>query len=299
MLENHLGEIAALATALCWAANALFFQDAGRRVGSFAVNFIRIYLGLLFLSIFTWLTRGLFLPIDASAHAWFWLGLSGLIGVVIGDLMLFEAFVVVGGRVSMLIMSLVPIITAIISWLILGETMTALEIFGMIITIIGVCMVILERQEGSNIFQFRHPVAGVLFAFGGATGQAIGLVLSKLGMGDYNAFAATQIRLIIGCIGFLIIIIIIRKWPDVLKTFTNKKALRSVVAGSFVGPFLGISLSLVAVKFTRAGIASTIIAISPVIIIPFSTAFFNEKVTLLEILGAIISVGGVSIYFLS
>src|SRR6056297_2848060 len=165
MFEQHLGEIAALATALCWAANALFFEDAGRRVGSIAVNIIRIYLGLLFLSLFTWITRGFILPLDASSHAWIWLGLSGLVGLVIGDLLLFEAFVVVGARVSMLIMSLVPIITAFISWLILGESMTVLEIVGMIITITGVCLVILERRDGSKIFKFRHPIAGILFAF--------------------------------------------------------------------------------------------------------------------------------------
>ncbi|MCF7885494.1 MAG: DMT family transporter, partial [Candidatus Marinimicrobia bacterium] len=124
MFQQNLGEIAAFATAMCWAANALFFEDAGKRVGSFAVNFIRIYLGLIFLSIFTWITRGYILPVDASSHAWFWLSLSGFIGLVIGDLMLFEAFVVVGARVAMLIMSLVPIITAIFSWFLLGETMT-------------------------------------------------------------------------------------------------------------------------------------------------------------------------------
>ncbi|HMA61604.1 MAG TPA: DMT family transporter [bacterium] len=299
MFQEHIGELAALGTALCWAANALFFEDAGKRVGSFAVNFIRIYFGLIFLSIFTWITRGMILPVDASAHAWFWLGLSGVVGVVIGDLMLFEAFVVVGARVSMLIMSLVPIITAIISWLVLGETMTALEIFGMVITITGVSLVILERRDGGKNLKFRHPIAGVLFALGGATGQAIGLVLSKLGMGDYNAFASTQIRLIIGSVGFLIVILITRKWSNVTKAFRNAKAMKSVTAGSFVGPFLGISLSLVAVQFTRAGIASTIIAISPVIIIPFSIAIFNEKVTPLEIFGAFISVAGVSIYFLT
>ena len=299
MWEQNLGELAALGTALCWATNALFFEDAGRRVGSIAVNLIRIYLGLIFLTIFTWISRGFVFPIDATSHAWIWLGLSGLVGLVIGDLLLFEAFVVVGARVSMLIMSLVPIITAFISWLILGESMTVLEIVGMIITITGVCLVILERRDGSKIFKFRHPIAGILFAFGGATGQAIGLVLSKFGMQDYNAFAATQIRLIAGCIGFLPVIFIMRKWKSIFRAFKNRKAIRSITAGSFAGPFLGVSLSLVAIQHTKAGIASTIIAISPVIIIPFSIKFFNERITVLEIFGAIISVAGISIYFLS
>jgi len=299
MFEQHLGEIAALGTALCWAANALFFEDAGRRVGSIVVNITRIYLGLLFLTLFIWITRGMLIPTDASYHAWLWLGLSGVVGLVLGDLMLFEAFVVVGARVSMLIMSLVPIITAIISWLILGETMTLLEIFGMVITITGVCLVILERRGGTNKLQFRHSVPGLLFALGGATGQAVGLVLSKFGMQDYNPFAATQIRLIAGCLGFIPVIFILNKWQAVLKVFTNKKALRSISAGSFIGPFMGDSLSLIAIQLTKAGIASTIIAISPVLIIPFSIKFFKEKITRLEIIGAIISVAGISVYFLS
>lgn len=298
-MQEYLGETAALLTAFCWAANALLFEDAGKRVGSIAVNLIRLFLGLLFLSVFTWVGRGRLLPLDASMHSWLWLSLSGLVGVVLGDLMLFEAFVVAGARVSMLVMCLVPVLTAIISWVLLAETMVPLEIAGMIVTITGVGLVIFERQNGSRLWKFRHPVVGVLLAFGGAVGQAVGLVLSKFGMQDYNAFAATQIRLIAGCAGFIPLVFIMRKWEKIFSACKNKTALRNIAAGSFTGPFLGISLSLLALQYTRAGIASTIMAIAPVIIIPFSMCFFNDKVTRLEVFGAFISIAGVGVYFLS
>ncbi len=93
--------------------------------------------------------RGKFLPTDASTHAWIWLSLSGIVGYGIGDLLLFEAFVVVGARISMLVMSSVPIFTAIISLLFLGEKMTGIEIGGMMLTIMGIAIVILQRK-GNN-----------------------------------------------------------------------------------------------------------------------------------------------------
>jgi len=297
-VTEYLGELAALGTAVCWSFTSLSFEAAGKRVGSLQVNFIRLALAFIFISLFTKVTRAHFLPIDATPHAWLWLSLSGLVGFVLGDLMLFKAFVVIGARISMLVMALVPPLTAIIAWIVLGEALTFIEISAMMITILGVALVVLERGKENGQIVLSRPLNGILYAFGGAVGQAVGLILSKIGMGDYNAFAATQIRIITGVIGFGLIILLMRRKQHLIEALQNRIAMGFMTIGAFFGPFLGVSLSLLAVQHTDAGIAATITAIVPVLIIPPAILFFKEKVTLKEIIGACLAVAGVIIFFI-
>jgi len=307
MLQSHLGEFAALLTAVFWAITGIAFESAGKKVGSLSTNLIRLFMAFFFIGFYGLFTRGAFIPFDASVHNWLWLSLSGLIGFVIGDLLLFEAYVVIGSRVSMLIMSLTPPITAFIGWLIMGEVLTTQNIIGMVLTITGIFLVVIERNSNKldesskkkkKRLNFSYPVAGLLLAFGGAVGQGTGLVLSKFGMQDMDPFAATQIRVITGFIGFSILFIFLKRWKKVFEAIKNKKAMRRVGIGAFFGPFLGVSFSLLAVKHTTTGVASTIMGIVPILIIPPSVIFFKEKITLKEIIGSVIAVSGVALFFL-
>lgn len=298
MFESNLGQLAALGTAVCWTATGIAFESAGKKVGSLSVNLLRLIIAFALLSIYTYLTRGLALPTDASVSSWIWLFVSGMIGFVIGDLFLFQAYVEIGSRISLLIMSAVPPITSVIGYLVLGETITPKSFLGMFITIAGIAIVILSRSSGEKKVQFNRPVRGLTFAFLGALGQAFGLVFSKLGMGDYNPFAATQIRVIAAFIGFSIIITLSRKWGDISRAIKHKSGMRDLSIGAFFGPFVGVSLSLMAVQYAPTGVVSTITSISPIIIIPASIAIFKEKVLPKEILGAVISIVGVTLLFI-
>jgi drug/metabolite transporter (DMT)-like permease len=298
MFTNHIGEFAALFTAFCWTATALAFESASNKVGSIAVNLLRLTLAFVFLSIFSLITRNMLLPTDASAHAWIWLSVSGLIGFVIGDLFLFESYTIIGSRISMLIMTLVPPITAFISWLMLGETLSLYNFIGMTLTIGGIALVIVNRRTDEKKLSISHSPKGILFAFIGAVGQAVGLVFSKVGMGSYNAFAATQIRIITGMIGFAIVITLWKKWRNVGSAVKNIPAMKRICVGSVFGPFLGVSFSLFAVQHANAGIASTIMSIVPILIIPPAILFMKQKVTVKEIIGAVISVTGVALFFI-
>jgi drug/metabolite transporter (DMT)-like permease len=298
MFQSHIGEFAALFTAFCWTATALAFESASLKVGSVAVNLIRLMLAMIFLSIFSYISRGYILPTDASSNAWLWLSVSGIIGFVIGDLFLFESYTIIGSRIAMLIMTMVPPMTAFLSWLVLGETLTFFNFIGMTLTIGGISLVILTRGNGQKMFSISHSLKGLSFAFLGAVGQAVGLVFSKIGMGNYNAFAATQIRVITGIIGFAIVITLWKKWSNVGIAIKNINAMKRIGIGSVFGPFLGVSFSLYAVQHTNAGIASTIMAIVPVLIIPPAFFIMKQKVTLKEVIGAIISVIGVALFFI-
>ena len=298
MFTAHLGELAALGTAGCWTVTAMAFESAGRRVGSLSVNLIRLVLAFVFISLFCLATRGRLLPDDATPHAWLWLSVSGLVGFSIGDLCLFRAFVLVGARTSMLIMALVPPITALLGWVLLGEKLTGLDWTGMAITLCGVAWVVMERQKKKDGVRTSLPTSGILLAFLGAVGQAVGLVLSKLGMGDYNPFAATQIRIVAGIAGFVILFSIVGWWPRVTSALKDRGAFARINLGAFFGPFLGVSLSLAAVQYTKTGVASTIMSIVPVLIIPPAILIFKERVGLRAVLGSALAVTGVALLFL-
>lgn len=298
MFQSHLGEMAAIMTALCWTITAVTFETAGKKVGSISVNLIRLVIAFVLISIYNLVSRGMILPIDATASTWVWLTFSGIIGFVIGDLFLFQAYVEVGSRISMLIMSTVPPITAIAGFIIMGERITTLGLAGMIITIAGIALVILTKNSDDKKVRLSHPIKGLVYAFIGALGQAFGLVFSKFGMGSYDPFAATQIRIIAAIIGFSIVITVSRKWGKLFVAFKDRKAMMYISIGSLFGPFIGVSLSLVAVQHASTGIVSTITSITPILLIPVSIIVFKEKVFPREIFGAIITLLGISLLFI-
>ena len=298
MLKSNVGELAALGTAICWSISATSFELSGKKVGSLSVNYIRLAIGFVFISIFTFFTRGMFFPIDATSHNWIYLSISGLIGFFIGDLFLFQSYLEVGARVSMLIMATSPPITGILSFLIFGERLKMISIIGMAITMLGISIVILSKNPGEKKIQVSHSIKGLIYAFLGSLGQSVGLIFSKLGMGSYNPFAATQIRIITGFISFTILFLYLKKWDDLKVALKNKKAMVGISIGALFGPVIGVSLSLLSLQYTSAGISSTITSIVPVIIIPVSILVFKEKVKLKEILGAIVTVTGVVMLFI-
>ena len=300
---HHLGEFAALLTAFFWTVTALTFEAASRKIGSMVVNILRLIIGFIFLTIFVFFYRGYVFPVDASWHNLLWLSLSGLIGFTFGDLCLLESFVLIGARVSMLIMALAPPMTALFAWMVLGEKLSLQSWIGMALTMNGIALVVLRKRGGEknglwSILKFSYPLWGLLLAFGGALGQAAGLVLSKVGMQGYDTFASTQIRIMAGTAGFTLIYSFMGKWKDVVRGIGHVKPMALLSIGAFFGPFLGVSFSLLAIKYADTGIASTIMAIVPVLIIPPSIILYKEKISLKEVIGAVLAVSGVAIFFL-
>jgi drug/metabolite transporter (DMT)-like permease len=295
---DHQGEWFALSTAIFWTITALAFESASLKVGSLSVNIIRLILGFLFLSFFTLIQKGEFLPVGGSYEDWIWLSISGLIGFVLGDLFLFKSYTLIGSRYAMLIMALVPPIAAFFSFILMNEKINGISYLGMGLTLFGIGLAILGKKGKRGKIGLKLSPIGVLYAFGGAFGQALGLVLSKKGMQQSNAFTATQIRIIAGIVGFAIIITFMKRWRMVVQSLTNGAAMKGIITGSFFGPFLGVSFSLLAIAHTATGIASTIMAIVPILILPPAFFIYKQRVTIAEIFGAVISVAGVALFFI-
>jgi drug/metabolite transporter (DMT)-like permease len=298
MLIEHRGEVAALFTAFCWTITALSFEVATKKVGSFAVNLIRIVLAIIFLSIFCYFKRGMVFPVDANLNNWIWLSISGIIGLTLGDYFLFKAYAMITSRKSQLVMTMVPVITIILGWTLMNEKLTGINILGISVTMTGILITLTKRNHDELESDRKYRIRGIFYAFLGAVGQALGLILSKKGMGNYDAFASNEIRLIVGLFGYIILITSLKRWSSITLALNNKKAMTSITIGSIFGPFLGISFSLIAIQNTSTGIASTIMAIVPILIIIPSVIFYKQKITWREILGSFISVGGVALLFM-
>ena len=294
----YIGEIAALLTAMCWVGSSVSFEYAGKKVGTLVLNLMRLVVSLVIITIINFFITSGFQNIALSTDTIGILMLSGLIGFVLGDIFLFQAYIEIGARISQLIMALSPPLAAILGYFLLGETLGGIEVIGMMVTMLGIIIVITGREGGSKKLVIRHSSKGILYAFIGAFGQALGLILSKIGVRDLNPFVATEIRIIAGIIGFILIISYTKNWTKFFKTFKWKSVMTGITIGSLFGPVVGVSLSLTAVKYTSTGIASTLMALTPILIIPVSVIFLKEKIKTNEIVGALVGVLGVAIIFL-
>ncbi|MCQ2213595.1 MAG: DMT family transporter [Bacteroidaceae bacterium] len=314
-----LGEIISFIVALSWTATALFAEVASKRWGTLPFNVVRMILSLLLLSVTLWCTIGSPYPVYADGHTWMWLGLSGFVGYVLGDYCLFQSYVLIGSRFGQLFMTLSAPSAAIAAWIMLGEKMSALAIVGMLVTMFGIGLSVLNKNADSDEtnrrrrLQLKLPVRGVLFAIGAGMGQGIGLVFSKVGMQAYSSslaahgadlgfmmpFASTMIRAVIGLIGFTTALFLFTSHgkQKLSRAAHDGRGMACAFGAAMMGPFFGVSLSLMATLYTSTGIAQTIMALTPIFILLPSRLLFKQKVTALEVLGAFISVCGVCLFF--
>ncbi len=296
-----MGEVAALLTAVCWAVTSLFTTSAGRKVGSVAVNRIRLIFAVILLLLAHLILLGKPWPTDASLGRWFWMGASGVAGLVLGDSFLFQSYVMIGPRLGTLIMAIVPVFSAIIAWLFLGEKLTLLEISGILLAVGGIMMVVLERGNGgSDGKDKRHYLLGVLAGIGGAVGQAAGLVLSKKGLeGGYPTLSGVLMRMVVAMVVLWAIAFALRQGGVTFRrVWVDRSALRTIFYGSITGPFIGVWLSLVAVQAAFVGIASTLMALTPVIMLPVVYWVYKESVSRWAVFGTAVALTGVGIIFL-
>jgi drug/metabolite transporter (DMT)-like permease len=298
-MNQHLGQAAALTTALLWTLSILAWTSAGRHVGALAVSFIRLLIASLFLLLYGQIVRGLALPLDASPLTWSLLGLSGLFGLCLADICMFKACLLIGPRLTLLVNSLMPPMAALLSRVWLGDELTLRHWLAMLITVAGIWWVVAEQPDADGPPRNRRVlIFGVALAVVSAVGQALGLVLAKQGLGDYDAMAATFIRTLGALAGYLLLITLWRRWPAMYAAARHGRAMRIVVFGSFVGPFLGVALYMVALRHCHAGVVATLTSMMPVLILPFVMLLYHEKVSLRAAAGAAVSVAGVALLVL-
>lgn len=294
MTGETLGVTLALGTAVCWSFSSIAFEEAGRRAGSVPVNVVRLCVAFAFLTLAAEVRRGMPLPLDATPHQWKWLLWSGVVGFFVGDVTQFRALVLLGARLTSLINCTSAIFSLLAELVLLPRvTVSVWQVLGILVTLAGVAWVVSEKRAAHPAYKVT-PWA-VLLAFVGAAGQGVGVVLTNVARHPvpYDAFSSGQIRMIAGIAVFAIFAVITRRTRDVASTLRNPPAMGLLTVGALVGPFLGVTLLIVAMEHVPASVAQTLASLVPILIIPVSVLLRGEKVSPRAILGAGVSVAGV------
>ena len=309
-----VGELAAIAAALCWVVTAMVLAAAGRRVGATVVNVARIWLALLILFVVHRLLFGSWWP-PLSPESWWYLGASGFVGLAIGDQFLYRALIDAGPRLSTLVMTVAPALTALLAWPVLDEPMTWLAIFGMLLTLGGIAWVVVAREQPGHGRAYPNLTRGIIFSLLGGAGQAVGLILAKLGMGEVGSdlsvgpWSATLVRMFFGAIGATILFtFLISRWlarPNVKPAPTSSEGqsrgriFLCILIGAIFGPVLGVWLGLVSIERIDAGVAATLMSLSPIFILPVARIVEHEHISARAIFGAVLAVIGVAVLVMS
>jgi drug/metabolite transporter (DMT)-like permease len=275
----------------------MMFAGAIRRIGSVQVNVVRLIIAAVLL-IVTILAADLSIRLSFGQYAY--LSISGCIGLVFGDTFLFKSFHVNGARISMLIMSLAPAISAILAYIILGEMLSLWGIVGIIVTTAGIVLVVVSNQQSEHT-KVKLTRIGLLYGFLGALGQGAGLVFARLAFveGDINGFVATFVRIAASLVVLLPLTLMTGRVKNPIGVFwDDKRALMLTIGGAIFGPYLGITFSLIAIMYTKVGIAATLIATVPILMLPLVRIIYKERLSWHAIVGACVAVGGVAILFL-
>ncbi len=302
----YYGEIISIIVAMMWTVTALCAEVASRRIGQLQMNVIRMVASFIILAFMLWLLTGTPIPQGMNSEAIIWLLASGAVGYLFGDFCLFSCYVLIGSRMGQLFMTLAPVFSALAAWALLGETLNPQAIAGIVVTVSGIGLTVLsreEKQDGHHRVHVDIPLRGVLFGIGAGLGQGVGIVLSKVGMGLCEAtpmlpIAATMVRAIAGLLGFSIAYAWKGDRQRMRQGLHDSRTMGAAAGAVLTGPVIGVSLSLLAVQLAPAGIASTLMALTPIFILWPSRWLFGQRITMREVLGSLIAVGGVALFFL-
>ena len=296
----YLGELAGLLTSVAWSGTSVLFTKATQQVGSIVVNRVRVLFALVFLMLLNLVFYGYLLPVDAGAERWLWFALSGAIGYALGDVLLFQSFLCIGTQRGMLMMSLAPLMSAGLAWMFFGEVLTAVQMLGVIVTLAGVALVILRRRNEASD-PACSALQGVLFGLGAAAGQSVGYVLSKQGLVDnFSPLAGNSIRMLAAVVVLWALASVQGKAQQTLhRVHARPDVLGWLAMAAFTGPVVGATLSLFALQNTQVGVASTLIALPPVFLLPVSWLVFKERFDWGAVAGTLIAIGGVALLFLT
>jgi drug/metabolite transporter (DMT)-like permease len=295
----NIGEIAALFTSFCWSLSAIGFTKSSQQVGSLVTNRVRVFIAMLVLILINTVLYGQPIPLNAGASRWVWLSVSGIIGLSLGDAFLFAAYREIGPRLGLLLLSLAPVFGTAIAWIFFGQTLTLLQIIGIVVTLGGISWVVMTRQKSGDE-NFRAMTGrGVLFGILAAIGQAIGLVFSQQGMtAGFSPFAGSLIRMLAAVVTLWIAAVFQRQVGSTVSVMRQQPpAIRWIAFGALFGPVIGVSSSLLAVQYTEIGVASTLMALPPIFMLPISYFVFKERFNWQAVAGTFIAIAGVALLF--
>jgi drug/metabolite transporter (DMT)-like permease len=299
MDSRLLGYLLALGTACCWAQNSLGYSYSGKRVTSQTVAHIRLWLAFPMLLLVHFFFCGTFFPSYSQSDGFWLLALSGFTGFFICDICMFKAFVDIGPREGMVLMSLSPILGALFAWLFIGEDLTFLQITGILITVAGIAWVIHEEKQKE--VKNPHLAAGTIAGLAAAVMQAVSMVIAKQGIGESSlseSVSGNLIRVSFGLIGVTLFALFRRNFIKDFKRMKDRKALSVIAICALVGPVAGMIAGLYSLTLAKVGIVTTLMQLAPVILIPIEVFVLKQKLKIGAVIGTLMAVAGAAMLFL-
>lgn len=305
-MNSYYGELIAFCTTLSWSIGIFPFTEASRRLGPDAVNHFRLLLALLMLTVIFLFQNSFSVMqlIDSpDPGQWIWFGLSGVVGLALGDYFGFTAFAILGTRLGSLFTCFAPGAALLFGYVMLNEDVNFIGLSGIIITIAGVMYISLSKEEKAAVSDlgFGDLRKGIIYGILAALCQGVGLVLAKKGMSSsdvqLNPVHATWIRMIVAS-GAIYIVTLMRGRLAAVHApvrSNQNKGVGYAVMGTLFGPVIGVCFSMYAVTLVQVSVAQTIFSMVPVVVLPLALIFTNEKLSLKTAAGALIAIAGVFI----
>ncbi|MFC1959584.1 DMT family transporter [Chloroflexota bacterium] len=296
-----MGELTAIVAAFGYSITSTLFTLSGRKIGPIAVNRISMPISLLFLMLAHWLLIGTPVPRNVELQRWLWLSISGMLGMWLAFVLIMYAFVQIGPRLTLLIASVGPIISAVLAWLLLGQTLPAGAVLGMALTIGGIAWVVGEKKEQKSQSATHSFRIGVLFALGAAITQAVSSTLASQGVtGDFEPLTGNLIRLLSATAGIWIVALLQGQSKNSIRLWqANPSIHRQLIIGSISGPVIAASFMLISLQLIPVGVTMTLANLTPIFLLPIGYVVFKEQISGRAILGTCIAVAGTAVLFLS
>ncbi len=297
---THLGEWAALGTAALWSGSYLAFTAAVRRIGADRVNRLRLLFAVVVLATVHLAVYGVPLPTGVEASRWLWLSLSGVIGFTIADAFLFRALYHLGPHRTSVVTALIPVSSAFMAWITLGQRLSGMQFLGVAVTVSAVSLIVSARPRDEDAAGSRNRKLGVLFALGTVVAQSARYLLSLKGMsGGFPVLSTNVLQIFAATVAAWILALAQGQGRETFRGLRDRKAAAATAAGAVVGPVLGVTMSLVALSNSSVGVASTLMALTPVFLLPLSALAFRERITWRSVVGTVLAVAGVAVLWLS
>ncbi len=308
------GEAMAILAAFIFSWTSVFFTTAGQRLGVTTVNLLRLPSGALCLALSHLVLTGRIWPEGMLWSQQMWIGLSGVVGLAIGDSALFKAFITIGPRRSMAVMALAPVFTVLVAWSMLGEHLNLWAMGGIVIVIGGVALASIGKAEGQGTFGTIAPKllrTGLLLALIASAGQGLGSVFVKMGMtssapsgpdaplaSGFDALGTTLVRMVWAALAYWIVVLPQQNIRGLAGKLKDRKGVGALVVAILMGPFISVWISVVAIKNTEAGIAQVLLGMVPIFVVLPAWIVYRDKPSRRSLFGIVIAIGGSALLFL-
>lgn len=296
-----IGQLLALLTAACWAQNSIIYRYLGTRVGSDAAAHVRMWIALPAMAMLAFFVEGSAFPTSLSAQTYGLLFVSGAIGFFLTDLFLFQAYVLLGNRETMVIMTLSPIVTAIFSNFLFAESLNPRQILGISVTILGIIlMVVMGSRLKISDEEQKTRLKGFLFAMLASVLQSVSYLFARYALNETGPISSNLLRTVGGLVAFILYNVVYkRNAKKQFQSFKNKKFFALLAIAAIVGPVIGMSSQMKAFTLAPIGIVTTLTQVTPILLIPFDIFIMHKRLSLSDMAGTLLSIVGVALLFLA